>query len=943
MSDSDLSIGSSHNVDGEHMIDGPGRAPLKSTLLAGQTPGGSNRRHMQQIRGRIPDRLFDVDDDNEGKGFMSDPAAQRRSRDARDGEHDITLSTQRSDSVLDALPSHHLVKPRQRAGLKRENVIPGVGLGQHRRVQKQPSGLRPGLSGPSYAHPSPSTAARHERLRQDVQRKTDVMGSGDSEDSESLSESSSSSESVNIVVDDFKHRRSLAESTGNHQGFMNSPQAANLDSRPARPPLPDDWESKVDVLRNRGIVSNIDTNRGNGKLNSHGLQHPLTGAKKSHVAQRTSSSNTGQDDTEEGRRARSTYPTTQRRVPDADAVDAGSNQSGYAAGSLRKVSDGSSKGKTRSGTEANTSGETLVDGPGNGFYASHLRLPSGQRIGKGVPSSGFSLPVDLSGVTMALESPVKARVGVEHHPIAPEQVQAFAAATSEGRVRDLEKIADYIKRVESKVERVEDVSKEFAQEVGTLRNEWLKWKDGQGERQRKTSRPFEQPQQRPSHEQRVKPHDDQDHGSHHYRTKLAGARQIASDIAQSIEYYRATLAELKREENDLLTREMGRTRKPNAHAHSDRAGAEQEDEEDITSLRAQVEAVAHEVERLKYIVNRQAEEKRVYSASSPIKPTERRSIGVGSENPFLQRRKVSGEDQAGNEAADRIAVHMRSDAARMAAPSAPPAPHTDVADHVPSDHEAKDDDADQTARPHQASDPANSMDVSHVADERAERAYEKVVIEDDDSHDHRQCTHCARQNDSKQRRKSRKSIAAQQRLQSRQPKARHSSSSYDHDDEELLARTMLEEALLELETYVGSRLPPALLQLANKQRALLERTIKEELDEFYHARRTYCDLADELKSFSPDISQANRRILADHVLVAVEGLEVRASRIDRLRAALAATLPDSIFEDYERQPQPRKTSSSSGRSRRPRNSPPIVDDDEPRTGSFDAYRRIDAY
>jgi hypothetical protein len=46
----------------------------------------------------------------------------------------------------------------------------------------------------------------------------------------------------------------------------------------------------------------------------------------------------------------------------------------------------------------------------------------------------------------------------------------------------------------------------------------------------------------------------------------------------------------------------------------------------------------------------------------------------------------------------------------------------------------------------------------------------------------------------------------------------------------------------------------------------------------------YCELADELKHFEPSMNKVKRQILAEHVMEAVEGLELRAKRINVLQA-----------------------------------------------------------
>lgn len=77
-------------------------------------------------------------------------------------------------------------------------------------------------------------------------------------------------------------------------------------------------------------------------------------------------------------------------------------------------------------------------------------------------------------------------------------------------------------------------------------------------------------------------------------------------------------------------------------------------------------------------------------------------------------------------------------------------------------------------------------------------------------------------------------------------------------------------------------------RLSTRQLKLLQRLITEHVDEFIHHRMLYCELADELKLVEPSMSRTRRRILAEHVLEAVEGLEWKAQRINALQSLLPA-------------------------------------------------------
>ncbi|PWN34833.1 uncharacterized protein FA14DRAFT_34703 [Meira miltonrushii] len=875
---------SNHVIDADEGEDGyqhggkeQQRMPLKSTLLTDQGPGGSGRRKMRQSRNPIPDTLWDNDRmlKSQNNNLMS---LDRKSM----ARMDATLSTQRSDSILDDMRHDEMMNRKD------ASMIDGVGQGHYRRTGggKAAEEIRLGLNQHQFVHPSPGPAARYGQLRQSampsILRNHDIHPES-ADDSDSAIESSSNSSEATDVPDVFhRAKRSIGNSTGNHQGFMRSPQLSkNADAAP-RPKLPYRWKDKLGEL--------------------HGPSDAIAADSRKHDI--------------------GTFPSTVR-PPRSDSA---SNESGFAAGSNRKVSSGSSKGKE---AEASTSGATLVNEQNYFANASHFRLPSGQRMGKGVPSSGFSLPADLTGMSMALESPVKTRQGVEHRPIVPETVQAFAATTVQERERGFNGLKSYIKYIEDKVDKVED---SFANELGSLKSEWKVWKETQHDV--KAERDLQHHNGEAHHALLEQDNVDGD-ATIHYRSSLANVRKMASDIGDSMEDHRATLAKLRKKEQDLLARESLRSKRA---AQIDRHD-EDKDDVDLDSLRSQVEAASREVNRLKIIIDRQGRAKEVLSASSPIKPSSRsRPTKIGGGNPFVQQRKISEELKKQN----APAAPSEYDDGFGQAPKQRSSSGHGSDRHIEEDFVV--DEVDEQPADLHRSRLDEVEDVSMIAEKRAERASEKVIDARSIAHDAESCTCCARQDENKRRKDARKMKALSQ-WKKEDPKTTrsrsYSAATYvNPQEDDLSAQALLEEIMVDLENHAEFRLPPALIQLANKQRSLLEWTIKAEMDEFYHAKRNYCDLADELKSFSPDISAARRRILADHVLIAVENLELRANRVDRLRAALAAALPAGVLDGQNDQFDESLQKRTRKHHTRPRNSPPIVDK-ALHSHHTDAFRHLD--
>ena len=227
-----MQYGARAGADHRHM-------PLKSTLLNDQRPGASEERRLKQSRNRIPESFFEIEPRKSKSKLISKVPIE-----SRINRFDATLSTQRYDSLLDDMRHQE----NKRAHNNEESMIVGVGQGHQRRTGGGGAfhDIKNGCIQAHFAHPSPATAARHDRLRH--QRQYDESKAESSYDSESAVESSSSSiEAVNHR-DPFHAKRSLGESTGNHQGFMKSPQLTRDIEVPNRPKLPNGWQERMDEM-----------------------------------------------------------------------------------------------------------------------------------------------------------------------------------------------------------------------------------------------------------------------------------------------------------------------------------------------------------------------------------------------------------------------------------------------------------------------------------------------------------------------------------------------------------------------------------------------------------------------------------------------------------------------------------------------------------------------
>lgn len=587
----------------------------------------------------------------------------------------------------------------------------------------------------------------------------------------------------------------------------------------------------------------------------------------------------------------------------------------------RKVSDGSSSnGNKRPGTDPNTTGDTLIGSglamDGDGKYARHLMLPSGQAMGKGMPAGGIQLP-DMTGMTSALASPVRSRVGVQHKPIEPEQVQAFHVKAAETRLGELEELASYVRGVEEnlaktrqKVEHVEDSSKDCARQMGMLRSEWTSWRK----------------EQEAAKAQQVKQSRDADE---EYCRRVIAVNEHIAQLNKDLQQYRRAMDEMRKESASFAPQRSTKSSKkevPMWTSSSRKPVLQQEEEETDASveefylLRNQVEAVAREVQRLRALVHQRGRASTNKAASSPIKPSHGgmayRSVGVGGALPFASQKTQTHSHDV------RPAVPKRT--------MTPPSVARDVfeSEEEPeyhSDSEGEDEEEEDEEKEEDEV-TAQTRQRAHHASQMLDMAHYK--------HDPAHCTQCG----PGVKRTSRKH--EHKRTQSKH----HRSSSgatvdFSERDEPLLFRIL--ESKDPAEKCAG--MAALGFRRTEQQRALLARLLQEHLDEFYHHRLLYSEMADELKSFDPRMTAMHRRILADQVMKAVEGLEIRAEEINLLQSSLAELYarpqPRTRYHSEE-EGRPRAPSVSSrgmGRKNKPRYSPPAVDGSDV---DVEAYRRI---
>lgn len=494
----------------------------------------------------------------------------------------------------------------------------------------------------------------------------------------------------------------------------------------------------------------------------------------------------------------------------------------------RKVSDGSSTdGKKRAGPEVSTSGDTLVGSAMGSFgvrknttqRATNVLLPSGQRMGRAVPTEGGIQLPDLTGMTSALASPVKDRVGVEHRLVEPEKMKAFHMQAVEDRQHEFSKLASYVRDLESglrktseRVESAEVVSKDCEKQVKALQNEWYSWKHNQ--------------------EHGGVMHQNNDViDDYDYKKHVASVNEHIAQLSRDFQQYRFHMDEMQKK-TLKATQNKPWFSSPRKNSKDDEQYAIPEKFDFLTD---QVDLVAHEIERLKAFVHtKDSPVMQTKSASSPIKSTKDKrhkmhSVGVGRSNPFVcKTSQTEGK--------------VNSDH------------HFSGKDYHPESSN-EDDENFQSAR------------------KRAEKVISSVGLSQY-AHDVKYCTVCSGSSKPSARQPKRQERQHHSKKQEAKAKTAEEDREYEHLIFQILACAKPEGKRCAL-SAIG-------LYTELQQVQLLRKMLAEHMDDFFHYRLLYGEMADELKKFDPKMTSAHRRVLANHVTEAVEGLEQRAERVSLL-------------------------------------------------------------
>ena len=585
-------------------------------------------------------------------------------------------------------------------------------------------------------------------------------------------------------------------------------------------------------------------------------------------------------------------------------------------------------------------------------YPAHLRPGDPAHVFGGGKNSPFAarLP-DMTGITSALASPVKARDGVKHVPVDPAVGSQYARLEEIGLLRnfvdglqtDLDHAGERILNLEVSQEVQREEMSGLRKEVESV------WKDVKEvragdfvrqivervrEEERSTttrpapaSAPEVFPTERHQHagtSAAPAPAADVDDST---QTRVDGAEHRRTYHDQAVS---AMPGEHEQQHTDSIQRlysELSRLRSAmeeqfhkaamlaseEGYAKTARHARPAEDQgraqkasdpgrdpwEAIEALRVQVVHLASEVERLNEVVSeevfvtkrqRQAD---AYSHSRMHTHDEGRTrrsyIAEPASEPIYP-------DSVRERFHSRSHSHSRehSHGHRSRAPESEPS-YGAMRESTPPSHRIGGrvtfTDPDETIDAEAANRRASSDDegdISAVAEARAERTLQSLPRGAE--HDAEQCTVCASSVRSSERRSTRRAKA----------EARERRSSMEEAD------------LLESEG-----------PLSGSQRKALTRILREHWDEFIHQRMLYAELADELKTLSPRMSRAKRQILAQHVLEAVELLELKADRIARLEKLLAIFKEPSLQAAIDRI-TPKAHKIAANRAKVGRNSPPTI-------------------
>lgn len=514
---------------------------------------------------------------------------------------------------------------------------------------------------------------------------------------------------------------------------------------------------------------------------------------------------------------------------------------------------------------------------------------------------GVRLP-DVTGLTSALGSPVKGRDAVEHRPF------DAAVGNQDARLDELAHLRGFVDGIQVELDRAGEriLNLEQAHEQQSHDFQGLRSEMQSAINSVRATQPHDDEQlvQRILRQLRVSPHEHQhaahgvvqDHQPQSAPAPAAGpssearpARGVQADVRvpressttersqvevvnrlyAELEQLRTTMEEHYRSAAGLASDGAQPSAREHVYQHRDHWPAGRDPWDAIEVLRLQVLSLASEVERLSGVVSSGARQRHSRSDAARYRfATDQR------EASYHEAHAASDPGEAG----------------RYARSSTPPRAHSHSHSHSHSNRRvsfgrssptrfaeegAMSDDYDRTLdavaenvrvqreRQRRRSGVAEEEEISQLASARAERASARVGC---GTHDAGRCSVCASTARSDRRRASRKArlLAAEQRRDAVQ----------------------LEESVL---LSAG--------KLTGEQEETLRTVLQEHWDEFVHQRMLYAELADELKAFDPAMSKPKRTLLAQHVLEAVEALEQKADRINRLEELLKTPQPQQAQQN----------------------------------------------
>ncbi|PWN21667.1 hypothetical protein BCV69DRAFT_151752 [Microstroma glucosiphilum] len=563
--------------------------------------------------------------------------------------------------------------------------------------------------------------------------------------------------------------------------------------------------------------------------------------------------------------------------------------------------------------ERNTSSKTNAAGYTKFFgeperTQGQLLLPSGVSMGRGahVP---LLLPEDVTGLTSALESPVKSRLGVRHATLHPSLGKA-GLGDRKMKLADLKEfvlgIEEELELTKERLEGVESRGVELRDDLDQMRNEW---RHGHLRADGRTSREDEK----------------------RYADKISAMSQHITTLSHDLTSYRAAVEEIQHAKLVGQQRQSRQRPVPDRHVELQKGGHHGPEtystEFEYRQLQEQILHLEDEVKRLHLVVeghnDREEEATEDIAAAGRINLADQRHLNT--RRPSSRSKQLSGARHATRSSPARAESQTRrltfadqpeplpggrkgrssqpssddrySDS--QPAHSSQPAPiikgtsmrqttvasDEDEGNETPrpssaqsatrsrsrarsSDKYAQDEDEDVTQAQTRVDQTTRSVFASnHPPTHKAVSSPEALSFE----HDAKNCTVCLA--------RSRKETHRTGRRQRVMDSIRQQEGSITANEEDLL---------LSLLQSSSARQP-----LSGEQESLLQRLIKQHIDEFLHARMLYAELADELKKLHPEdegMTSEKRKILVEHVLESVEELEARCGRIEglkRLRSAIS--------------------------------------------------------